>query len=279
MAGIGNVSFNPLNRANAGVGNSIKKISTGSNNPSASYGASEYAITRRMTSNIGAYEQSVRNTQNSNALLNTAAGAVNNTVESLTTLRENIMNAMNGTNNSSDLATIQKSIGQTISQINENASVTYNGQRLIDGSNPGTTVAGSFGYETVSLGDMTSKGLGLTNESGDPTVNVADESTSLAGALEVVDKALNDALDQATSIGAAQQGLSYQEANYTTASENLQASESQIDDLDIAAETVKLKSNQTQEQLALFGIKAQMNMKRDTVANLLSRSPHLRLFC
>lgn len=271
MAGIGNVNLSPLHRANTGVSNSIKKISTGSNQPSAAYGAAEYAIARRMTSNIGAYEQSIKNTQNSNAMLNTAAGAINSTVESLTTLRENIMNAMNGTNSSSDLATIQKGIGQTINQINENASITYNGQRLIDGSNLGSTIAGSFGYETVQFGDMTAQGLGLENENGDPTVNVADESTSLEGALDIVDKALNDALERATSIGAAQQGLNYQEANYTTASENLQASESQIDGLDIASEVVKLKSNQTQEQLAMFGIQAQMNMKRQTVANLLGQ--------
>ena len=271
MAGIGGVRFSPLNSANTGVNNSIRKISSGSSHPGASYGASEYAIARRMTSNIGAYEQSIKNTQNSNAMLNTAAGAINNTVESLTTLRENIMNAMNGTNNSSDLATIQKGIGQTISQINENASVSYNGQRLIDGSNPGSTIAGSFGYETVQFGNMTAEGLGLSDSEGNPTVNVSDGSTPLSSALDVVDKALNDALDQATSIGAAQQGLNYQEANYTTASENLQASESQIDDLDIAAEVVKLKSNQAQEQLAMFGIKAQMNMKRDTVSNLLGQ--------
>lgn len=271
MAGIGSVSFSSLNRANTGVNNSIKKISTGANYPSASYGASEYAIDRRMTSNIGAYEQSIRNTQNSNAMLNTAAGAIGNTVESLTTLRDNIINAMNGTNNSSDLATIQKGIGQTISQINENASVTYNGQRLIDGSNSGTTIAGSFGYETVKFGNMTSEGLGLTDSSGNATVNVADETHSLSDALDIVDKALDSALDQATSIGAAQQGLNYQEANYTTASENLQAAESQTDGLDIAAETVKLKSAQTQRELSLFGIKAQMNMKRETVANLLGQ--------
>jgi len=271
MAGIGNVGLSSLNRANTSVNNSIKKISTGSNYPSASYGASEYAISRRMTSNIGAYEQSIKNTQNSNAMLNTASGAINNTVQSLTTLRENIMNAMNGTNGAPDLATIQKGIGQTISQINENASVTYNSQRLIDGSNPGTTVAGSFGYDTVQFSNMTSEGLGLTDAEGNATVNVADGTSSLSDALDTVDRALNSALDQATSIGAAQQGLGYQEANYTTASENLTMAETELDGLDIAAETVRLKSSQTQEQLALFGVKAQMNMHRDTVANLLGQ--------
>ena len=270
MSSIGNVSFSSLNHATNAVNNSIKKISTGSQHPSASYGASEYAISRRMYSNIGAYNQSISNTQNSNAMLNTAAGAINNTVSSLTSLRENIVNALNGTNGSQDLATLQKGVDQTISQINENAAATYNGQNLLDGSNPGTTVAGSFGYDTVPFGNMTSQGLGLTDSSGNSTINLTDE-TSLSSALDTVDKALNSALDQATSIGAAQQGLEFQESNYVTATENLTDSVSTMDDADIAAESVNLKSAQTQEQLALFGIQAQMGMmaNRANVAQLL----------
>lgn len=265
-----NVSFSSLNHASNAVNNSIKKISTGSRHPGASYGASDYAITQRMNYNLGGYNQSISNTQNTNAMLNTASGAVNNTVESLTSLRENILNAMNGTNGGSDLAALQQSVDQTISQINENAGVTYNGQNLLDGSNPGVTVAGSFGYDTVSLGDMTSAGLGLTDAQGNSNINLSDPS-SLSNALNTVDQALNSALDQATSIGAAQQGLGFQESNYVTATENLTESVSTMDDADIAAESVNLKSAQTQQQLALFGIQAQMGMmsNRMNVAQLL----------
>ncbi|MBQ1510311.1 MAG: bacitracin resistance protein BacA [Selenomonadaceae bacterium] len=270
MGSRGNVSFSSLNHANNAVNNSIKKISTGSQHPSASYGASEYAITQRMNSSIGAHNQSIANTQNSNAMLNTAAGAINNTVNSLTSLRENIVNALNGTNGAPDLATLQQGINQTISQINENAAVTYNGQNLLDGSNPGTTVAGTFGYDTVPFGNMTSQGLGLTDSSGNSTINLTD-GTSLSSALDTVDKALNSALDQATSIGAAQEGLDFQEANYVTASENLTASASTMDDTDIAAEAVNLKSAQAQQQLAMFGIQAHMGLmaNRANVAQLL----------
>ena len=265
-----NVSFSSLNNATNSVNNSIKKISTGSRHPGASYGPSDYAITQRMEYNLGGYNQSVANTQNANAMLNTAASAVNNTVSSLTGLRENILNAMNGTNGGSDLAAIQQSVDQTISQINENAGVTYNGQELLDGTNPGITVAGIDGYDTVSMGDMTSEGLGLTDSQGNSTINLSDPS-SLSNALSTVDKALKSALDQATSIGAAQQGMEFQEANYVTASENLTYSMSTMDDTDIAAESVNLKSAQTQQQLALFGIQAQMGMmaNRMNVAQLL----------
>ena len=98
MSSIGNVSFSSLNHANNAVNNSIKKISTGSQHPNASYGASDYAITQRMQYNLGGYHQSVSNTQNTNSMLKTASGAVSNTLNSLSSLQEKLLNAANGTN-------------------------------------------------------------------------------------------------------------------------------------------------------------------------------------
>lgn len=249
-------TLSSLNSVQSAKASSIQKISTGSQYPSASYGASDYAIISRTYSNIGAVAQSNENTQNANSMLNVAAGAVNNTVSSLTSLRENIVNAMNGTNGTSDLATLQKSVTQTIAAVNDNASVTYNGKSLLDGSQR-MTVAGVDGYSTVSLGNMTAEGLGLVDSEGNSTINLTDAS-SLSDALATVDSALNSALDEATNIGAAQSGLTYQSANYTTQSESLYSAVSTQGDTDIAAESVKLASSSAQEQVALWAIKQGM---------------------
>lgn len=278
------ISFNPvntLNRAHSTSASSLQKIATGSQHPSAANGASEYAISKRMYSNIGAIAQSNANTQNSNAMLSTAQGAISNTVSSLTSLREQLISAANGTNNASDLANLQKSVDQTISQINENAGVTFNGQKLLDGEHS-TTVAGVNGDETVNFGNMTSQGLGLTDEHGNSTINLTDftdstETTLASGesvnaainsALEKVDSALNAALDQATSIGAAQQGLDYQSANYTTMQENVTDAVSTLDDTDLASEITKLKGSQTQEQLATWGVKMFMQNRASALSLL-----------
>ena len=217
-----NSSLNQLNRAQALQARSIERIATGSKHSSAAYGASEYAIARRMEYNLGGIRQSNTNTQNSNAMLNVAAGAVSNTVSSLSSLRETLINAANGTNQSSDLSALQQTVNQTLSQINTNAQATYNGQTLLDGSQT-VTVAGIDGYDNVSLGDMSTAGLGLTDSQGNSNINLTDQS-SISSALTTVDNALNAALDQATNIGAAQQGMDYQSANYTTMEENLQYS-------------------------------------------------------
>lgn len=256
LSGI-NSSLNQLNRAQSLQSQSIQRIATGSKRPSAAYGASDYAIARKMQYNIGGVRQSNANTQTANSMLNVAGGAVSNTISSLSSLKETLISAANGTNGTTDIAALQETVNQTLSQINTNAQATYNGQTLLDGSQT-VTVAGADGYENVSLGDMSTAGLGLTDSQGNSNINLQaanGSSSGLSQAIDTVDAALNKALDQATSIGAAQQGMEYQSANYTTMEENLQSSLSVSDDADIAAESVNNASANTQSQMALFAVK------------------------
>ena len=248
-----NSSLNQLNRAQSMQSQSIQRIATGSKHPSAAYGASDYAIAQKMQFNLGGIRQSAANTQTANSMLNVASGAVGNTINSLSSLKETLISAANGTNGKTDIAALQETVNQTLSQINTNAQVEYNGQKLLDGSQT-VTVAGIDGYDNVSLGNMSTAGLGLTDSQGNSNINLTDQS-SISSALTTVDNALNAALDQATNIGAAQQGMDYQSANYTTMEENLQYSLSASDDADIAAESVNNASANTQSQMALFAVK------------------------
>lgn len=252
-----NSSLNQLNRAHSLQSQSIQRIATGSKHPSAAYGASDYAIAQKMQYNLGGIRQSTANTQTANSMLNVASGAVNNTISSLSSLKETLISAANGTNGTTDIAALQETVNQTLSQINTNAQVEYNGQKLLDGSQT-VTVAGTDGYDNVSLGDMSTTGLGLTDSQGNSNINLQEANGSVTGlsqAIDTVDNALNAALDQATNIGAAQQGMDYQSANYTTMGENLQYSLSVSDDADIAAESVNNASANTQSQMALFAVK------------------------
>ena len=252
-----NSSLNQLNRAQSLQSQSIQRIATGSKHPNAASGASDYAIAQKMQYNLGGIRQSTANTQTANSMLNVANGAVSNTISSLSSLRETLLNAANGTNGTTDVAALQESVNQTLSQININAQVEYNGQKLLDGGQT-VTVAGIDGYDNVSLGDMSTKGLGLTDSQGNSNINLQDANGSVSGlsqALDTVDAALNKALDQATNIGAAQQGMEYQTADYTTMEENLQSALSTSDDADIAAESVNNASANAQSQMALFAVK------------------------
>lgn len=281
-----NPGLNNLNRIHSANQNSIQRISTGVRYGSASAGASEYAISQRLSNNIRSTGQSIQNTQNVNAMLQTASGAANNTVQALSTIRENLINAANGTNNASDRSALQENINQMIRQIDDNANVQYNGQRLLDGTR-NITVAGITGYENVQVGSLTSRDLGLTDDQGNSTINLSDND-SIQSALDRVGTALNaaqgtadtlqaaqennafdQALDEVTTIGAQQQRLEFQAQNYMTQEENETNALSNLNDTDIAREITNLRNQQTQEQLAMY-VTNMYNQNRASVLKLLS---------
>ena len=265
IGGVNNLST--LNSTQKAMQSSMAKIATGSKFPSAANGPAEYGILQRMYSNAGAISQSNANTQTASSMLKTASGATENIVSSLSSLREKLIQAGNGINGASDLATLQKSVDETIATIDQSAAnATYNGKQLLDGSQS-VTVAGADGYENVELGNMSSQGLGLTDGQGKTTFDLK-ESGGIAAALEKVDAALDTALNQSTSLGAAEQGMEYQSANYTTQETSLYDSASTMGDTDIAAEVTKLRSAEVQNQFALHAMNLQ-NHNRASVLSLL----------
>lgn len=254
---IGGVGFlNQINSTKANYNTVIKQIASGSKFPSAQYGTSEYAISRRTRAQIGALAQSNQNTQNSNAMLSVAAGGVSSTISALTSIREQVIKAANGTNSDSDIDTIGKSINQSIQTINDNASIQYNGMDLLN-SGKTVTVAGVDGYRNVSLGNMTAESLGLADSEGKSTIDLTSVNTKegLDKALSTIDDALGRALDEATNIGAAQQNLTFASANYTVAEENLTGADSNMSDTDMAKAITQLRSADTQNQLAMYAQK------------------------
>lgn len=259
-----------LNQATRATQKTSQIISSGSNFPSASYNSSAYSIVQRMGSHLGATAQSVQNTQNASAMIKTAAGATENTVSALTSIRQMLINAANGTNSDSDRAALQQNINQIVQQIDDNARVEYNGMNLLDGSRNGVMVAGVSGYENVSLGNMSAQALGLTDNQGNVTIDVSNDD-SIQSALETVSGALDFAkgvndnlqatlqggdileysLDEATTQGAYLQRLEYQADNYTTMEENTQAAASNIGDADIARHITQLNLQRIQQQVSV----------------------------
>ncbi|MGP1366389.1 MAG: flagellin N-terminal helical domain-containing protein [Schwartzia sp. (in: firmicutes)] len=175
-------TLNQLNRNSKALGQSLAKVSSGMRINNAGDDASGYAISERMRGQVLSLGQDDRNTQNGNSMLKVAEGAVQSDIEILRTLKEKAINAANDTNTDEDRKIIQREVDQMIEQIDDNANVTYNGMKLIDGSrnhfvkNPGTRTAlvnQSFSEDTTpntpftALKDRTGNRLDL-----DPTDQV-----------------------------------------------------------------------------------------------------------
>ena len=118
----------------------------------------------------------------------------------------------------------------------------------------------------VGLTDMRAEALGLQGADG-TKLNISTQNKANA-AINVLDNALQKALDQQTTIGSVESRLEYTSSNLTTASENVQASESTIRDADMAKEMTNYTKNNVLLQAAQSML-AQANQSSSNVLSLL----------
>ena len=118
----------------------------------------------------------------------------------------------------------------------------------------------------VGLTDMRAEALGLKGDDG-TTLNISTQNKANA-AINVLDNAIQKALDQQTTIGSVESRLEYTSTNLATASENVQASESTIRDADMAKEMTNYTKNNVLLQAAQSML-AQANQSSSNVLSLL----------
>ena len=118
----------------------------------------------------------------------------------------------------------------------------------------------------AGLTDMRANALGLQGTDG-KTLNVSTQSKANA-AINVLDNAIQKALDQQTTIGSIESRLVYTASNLTTASENVTSSESTIRDADMAKEMTEYTKNNVLMQAAQSML-SQANQNSSNVLSLL----------
>lgn len=125
---------------------------------------------------------------------------------------------------------------------------------------------GSEANQAIKVGfsDMRAQALGLKGADG-TRINVYTKENANAS-INVIENALTKALDQQTTIGAVESRLEYTSANLTTASENVQASESTIRDADMAKEM----TNYTKANVLLQAAQAMLAQANQSSSSVLS---------
>ena len=118
----------------------------------------------------------------------------------------------------------------------------------------------------VGLTDMRAEALGLQGSDG-TKLNISTQTKANA-AINGLDNAIAKALDQQTTIGSVESRLEYTSPNLTTASENVQSSESTIRDADMAKEMTNYTKNNVLLQAAQSML-AQANQSSSNVLSLL----------
>ncbi len=171
--------MNRLNMNYAAANKNMEHIATGNKINSPADDASGYSIGKRMDIEANSLEQCMANVHNGKSMMNVADGAMSNTLDILTTLKEKAIAAANSTANDKDRAAIQQEMNQYIDQIDDNSLVTFNGMYLLTGSASAATKETNQAFTNKSLAeDVTgaTKLTDLTDRVGN-TLNISENDT------------------------------------------------------------------------------------------------------
>lgn len=275
-----NHNLNAMNaHRNMGIntGNSAKsmeKLSSGLRINRAGDDAAGLSISEKMRAQIRGLDQASRNAQDGISMIQTAEGALNEAHSIAQRMRELAVQASNDTNVSVDRTAIGKEVkqlGLELERINKN--IQFNEQNLLDGT------AGTSGKVQIQVGsnkdqamelDFTTDGIKLdtiVTALKDKEGEVADHTKATAF-IKTVDDNLKTISSGRSLLGAYQNRLEHTIANLDNASENLQAAESRVRDVDMAKEMMNFSKNNILQQ-ASQAMLAQANQAPQGVLQLL----------
>jgi flagellin len=259
------------------VSTAMQRLSSGLRINTAADDAAGYAISQGLTSQVNGFDQASRNVGDAVSMVQTAESSLNNTQSMLQRVRELAVQYQNGDLSSTDKTDIQNEVNQLTQEVDrQRGAVTFNGINLLNGSAGGTTGvtfqvgANSGDTLSASFADVEgSTGLGVTGFSWSQAASGGTVfDLSQANALSTLDTAIGNISNLAANLGAVQNRLQYTSDAISSTEENLSASNSRIQDVDMASEMTTLTQQQILQQ-AGTAMLAQANSQPQLVLKLL----------
>jgi flagellin len=222
--------------------------------------------------------QAGRNVSDATSMVQTADAALNNVQSMLQRVSELAVQYGNGDLSASNKTDIQSEVNQLTQEIDrQKGSVQFNGINLMDGS-AGTSGAVTFqvgpaSNDTLSVSFQNIEGSAGLGTTGFSWANAATGGTvfdlSQANAVSNINNAINNVSTQAASLGAVQNRLQYTSNAISVTQENMSASLSSIQDVNMASEMTTLTQQQVLQQ-AGTAMLAQANSQPQLVLKLIT---------
>ncbi len=241
-----------------------QRLASGLRIATAADDAAGLGISERMRSQVLSLGQAARNAQDVVSLVQTAEGALGEVNTNMNRMRELALQAANGTLNTADRATINDEFSRLILEIDRIAdTTTFNGISLLNNTGSLAIQVGLDAGETitVNLQSTTDTAIGITSLT-------TTTATNASNALATIDSAINTVNQARGALGASQNRLTSAIRSIFNSRENLQAAESRIRDVDIAAETADLTRNTIMQQAAV-SVLSQANSQPQIALSLL----------
>jgi len=241
---------------------SMEKLSSGLRINRAGDDAAGLSISEKMRAQIRGLDQASRNSQDGISMIQTAEGALNETHSILQRMRELAVQASNDTNVTVDRSSINDELKQLSEEVTRIGRQTqFNTQNILNAGKPDTEAVTSDTATTVNLqvgancgqaitvtfSAMNADTLGVSVKSGGIEVDTYANATK---AICTINDALEKVSKERSKYGAVQNRLEHSIANTDNASENLQAAESRVRDVDMAKEMMAYSKNNILQQAA-----------------------------
>ena len=261
------------------ISKSLEKLSSGLRINRAGDDASGLAVSEKMQSQIRGLNQAERNIQNGVSFIQATEGYLQETQDILGRIRELAVQSANGIYTDEDRMMIQVEISQLVDEVNRIAShAQFNGMNMLTGAFARDSAVGKIMQlqvganmdqnKQIYVGTMTATALGLTDRQGDAgmvSIATVEDANQTIGAL---DSALQKVNRQRADLGAYQNRFEIAAQGVAIASENLQAAESRIRDVNMASEVVGFTRDSILSQAGVAML-AQANVRTQSVLQLL----------
>jgi len=277
-------SYN-LSSTNVNLQRSLNRLSSGSRINSSYDDAGGTAVSMKMSASIRRTEATLANVNNSVAFLQTQDGVLKNADKVLNRMSELATLAQDVTKSTNDLALYNTELTQLKGQLNLMLDEKFNGIDLFsEGSSSSavgaalsqtstlTVVTSHDGDQQVGItqADLSQIAFNLTqsNTSGSALMDISSTSNAQA-AVQTIQDAIQDLATIRANNGAEQSRLTFAADMLSINKINLEAANSRIVDVDVAAESSQLARFNILQQ-AGTAMLAQANTSTQSILRLIS---------
>ncbi len=264
-----------LNQVNRDLGRSLERLSTGLRINRASDDAAGLSVSEALRTQVRGSQVANRNASDGIALLNIAEGAANEISAMLQRMRELAIQSDNDTLTTVDRSYLDQEYNALMAEITRiSGAAQYNGQTLIFGVSGfgrpgGPSSILHIGANNLDGVDRLALTISAVSAGALSLVNTSiSTNASAVAAVDCVDLAIRSVNSMRADIGAYVNRLEHAVNNLDNQTNNMQAAESTIRDVDFADETTQYSRNQILTQSATSML-AQANQIPQTVLSLL----------
>lgn len=245
-----NAAVNYLNQNASAESSALEKLSSGSRITQASDDAAGLAISTSISSDVTTLQQAATNASQATSILQTADGGASNISDILARMKSLASESASGTVTDSSRSYINSEFSDLSTEIGSIATATsYSGTSLLDGSWASGGVSVLVGVSSSDTINITMNNLSASSL-GIGTLSVSTQSGAIS-AMSLLDSAITTVSSARASIGAQESQFNFSAASISTQTQNLQAANSAITDVDVASEEATLSSAEVKTQAAV----------------------------